>query len=181
MAGVRAPVRESIRDAVPELEKGEVRGRNGEILKFRSTNGDQFDIPEDLIEDGWTYQWQAQTCYGEPSNDLAQMYANGWRYVTSDSRVGKFFLVPGEKAECIVRGGLVLMERPAELTEMYIEEINKKTRLQYEGLMDKSSDLVVPNGFDSRGKEVKRERELVKASKLNKVLSELDSDIPDED
>ena len=181
MAVAKSTVREPLRGSDTALKSGEVRGRNGEILKFRSTNGDQFDIPEDLKEEGWTYQWQAQTCYGEPSNDLGQMYANGWRYVTSDSRVGKFFLVPGEIADCIIRGGLVLMERPATLTEMYIEETNKKTRLQYEGLMDKSSDLVCPSGFDSRGKEVKRERELVKASKLNKALADLDSDVPDED
>jgi hypothetical protein len=181
MAVAKAAVREPLRGAPPELKVGEVRGRNGEILRFRSTGGDQYDIPEDLKEDGWTYQWQAQTVYNEPSNDLSQMYANGWRYVTSESRVGQFFLLPGENANCIVRGGLVLMERPAELTAMYIEETKQKTRLQYDSLMDKSSDLVVPDGFDSRGKDVSRERKLVKASKAVKDLVDADAGIPDEE
>jgi hypothetical protein len=182
MAGQRAPVREPIRGQDAKLGVNEFRSRSGEILKFRPSGGGQFDIPEDLKEDGWSYQWQAQTIYGEPSNDLAQMYANGWRYVTSDSRVGKFFCVPGENADCILRGGLVLMERPEELTEMYIEETNKLTRMQYENLMDKSSDLVVPEGFESKGKVTSRERALAKASRVVKALEGDDnSGIPDED
>ena len=181
MAVAKAAAREPLRGNEPKLKAGEVRGRNGEILRFRSTGGDQFDIPEDLLEDGWTYQWQAQTVYNEASNDLAQMYANGWRYVTSESRVGQFFLLPGENANCIVRGGLVLMERPAELTALYVEETRQRTRVQYDGLMDKSSDLAVPDGFDNRGKDVSRERKLVKASKAVKELADISSDIPDED
>jgi hypothetical protein len=163
------------------LKPGQFRTRSGEILTFRSTDGSQFDIPEDLKEEGWTYQWQAHTVYNEPSNDLSQMYANGWRYVTSDSRVGKFFLLPGENADCIIRGGLVLMERPEELTRMYVEETNAKTRFQYQTLMDASSDLVVPAGFDNRGKEVRRERKLVKPSKIAKEYVDADGGIPDED
>jgi len=160
---------------------GSFRARNGEILKFRSSDGSMFDIPEELMEDGWTYQWCVETVLGEPSTDLAQMYANNWRYVTSDSRVGQFFLLPGESADCIRRGGQVLMERPAELTAMYIEETNQKTRLQYEGLMDKSSDLVVPEGFDNRGKKVKREQLLVKGRQTVKELLDAEDGIPDEE
>jgi|SRR5208282_5009919 len=160
---------------------GKFRARNGEILTFRPSNGTQFDIPEDLKEDGWTYQWQTQTVFNEPSTDLSQMYANGWRYVTSDSRVGRFFLLPGEMADCIVRGGLVLMERPAELTEMYLEETNKETRRQYDDLMNKSSDLVVPEGFDNRGKEVHRKRKLMNQKQAMEELANPVSELPDDE
>jgi hypothetical protein len=179
MAVAKTSAKEALRGDDAPLPRGKFRTRSGEILSFRSTDGSQYDIPEDLKEDGWTYQWQAHTVYNEPSNDLSQMYANGWRYVTSKSRVGQFFLLPGENVDCIVRGGLVLMERPAELTAMYIEETDAKTRFQYQTLMDKSSDLVVPDGFDRRGKQVKRERRLVRASKVAEELAE--DGIPDED
>ena len=165
MAIARAAVRDPIRKEV-SLRPGEFRGRNGEVLRFRSNGGDQFDIPEDLKEEGWTYQWCTATCYGEASNDLSTMYANGWRYVTPDSRVGKFFTVPGENADHILRGGLVLMERPHELTEMYLEETAEKTRFQYATLMDKSSDMPVPDGFDNRGKRVTREVAQVRSRDL---------------
>jgi hypothetical protein len=166
-----------------KLTPGSFRARNGEILKFRSSDASQLDIPEDLKEPGWSYQWQAHTVYGAPSQDLAQMYANGWRFVTNDSRVGEFFVLPGETGDCIIRGGLVLMERPDELTEMYREETNAKTRLQYASLMDKSSDLAVPEGFESPGKRVSRERTLAEASAARALFeATAGSDgIPDED
>jgi hypothetical protein len=178
----RTALREPLRGAAPMLNPGEFRSRSGEILKFRPTGGGQFDIPEDLKEEGWSYQWQARTVYGDPTNsDLSQMYANGWRYVTPDSRVGQFFCVPGENVDCIERGGLVLMERPQELTDMYVEETNKLTRLQYENLMDKSNDLQVPEGFENKGKKTSRERVLAPASKVNAALEADDNGTPIEE
>lgn len=177
-------IREPMRD-IP-LKSGEFRGRNGEILRFRPTTGDQFEIPEELKETGWSYQWQAYTIYGEPSKDLAMMYANNWRYVPINSPIGKYFCIPGETGDCIIRGGQVLMERPQELTDMYIEETNEKTRLQYESLQGKSSDLVVPSGFESGGKVVNRERALARQSDLSDTgllpsMSHAAGDIPDEE
>lgn len=168
---VREPVRADVR-ADPRSTPGEFRGRNGEILRFRSSGTEALEIPEDLKEDGWTYQWQAVTVYGEPSHDLAQMYAHGWRYVTADSRVGQYFVLPGENANQVERGGLVLMERPKQLTQMYINETNERTAAQYAQLMDKSADIALPSGFDNRGKSVRRDRELVSSD---------DTSIPDED
>jgi hypothetical protein len=181
MASAKTAVRAPVREKEKDLKPGEFRSRSGEILRFRPTGGNQFDIPEDLMEEGYTYQWQAQSIYNEPSNDLAQMYANGWRYVTSDSRVGQFFLLPNENADCIVRGGLVLMERPAELTDLYVAETDRLTRLQYEGLMNKSSDLSVPDSFENKGKDVSRERRLVRASKVADELVDAGFGIPDEE
>jgi hypothetical protein len=177
---VRAPVREG------GLRRGEFRGRNGEVLRFRSTGSNQFDIPEDLKDPNWSYQWQTFSVYGEPSNDLSMMYANGWRYVPVDSTIGKYFCPAGENVDYILRGGLVLMERPAELTELYVEETNERTRLQYESLQGKSFDLQVPDGFDNRGKQVRRERALARASDLTDtglvpMMHHASDDIPDED
>ena len=157
------------------------RSRSGEILRFRPTDGSMLDVPEDLKENGWTYQWCVETVWGEPSTDLIQMYSNGFRPVPADSRIGHFFLPPGVSTDCIRVGGQILMERQEGLTAMYIEETNQKTRLQYEGLMDKSSDLVVPDGFNNRGKEVKRVRKLVKASAVVKDLVDAEDGIPDEE
>lgn len=171
----REPARQPVREAPrANLRPGpdEFVGRNGEILRFRPSGSAHLDIPEDLKEPGWSYQWQAVTVYGEPSHDLAEMYARGWRYVPVNSAVGQYFVVPGEGADHVLRGGLVLMERPDTLTQMYIDETNELTNEQYVQLMGKSSDLVVPQGFDNHGKSVRRERELVSSD---------DIEIPNED
>ncbi len=168
---VRNPVRAEARPD-PRSAPNTFKGRNGELLSFRSSEVGHLDIPEDLKEEGWSYQWQTVTVFGEPSHDIAEMYSRGWRYVTADSRVGQYFIAPGESTQRVERGGLVLMERPAQLTQMYINETNARTAEQFGQLTDKSSDLVVPDGFLNKGKIVRRERE---------VVSSDDIDIPDED
>ena len=84
---VRNPVRAEARPD-PRSAPNTFKGRNGELLSFRSSEVGHLDIPEDLKEEGWSYQWQTVTVFGEPSHDIAEMYSRSWRYVTADSRVG---------------------------------------------------------------------------------------------
>jgi hypothetical protein len=168
--------------AAPDgLKAGEFRGRNGRILKFRGSDTNSFDVPEHLKEEGWTYQWQAWSIYGEPAPDLMDMLANGWDYVPADSDIGNYFSASNDASGHVVIRGLVLMERPKELTDMYVAEARSKTRDQYRDMMGKSTDIQLPSGFEGADKwnvkSVARER-----VNLNKEFGIGDKDaIPDED
>lgn len=158
----RDPVRETPRKE-PRLRQGEYRGRDGEVLRRRAGDGDVMEIPDDLKDADWSYQWNSISCFGQPNPQITLMMANGWRYVKPESRVGRYFAAPGDASDFIERGGLVLMERPAGMTEEAIEEVNERTAAQYGSLTDASSDLDVPNGFRSAGKKVSVERAIVPA------------------
>jgi hypothetical protein len=157
-------------DAHAGLKPGKARGRNGEILSRNKDLDDPRNVPEHLKEDGWTYQWNRCECFGKPDpQEINRMMNNGWRYVKPDSKLGRIYGVTG--ADFIEIGGLVLMERPKSLTDEAIEEDMEKTGRQYAELMSKSSDLVVPDGFEASSKIVKRVG-TISASDLGDVIKD---------
>lgn len=97
----------------------EVIGRNGETLsRTRTYVGDIFEIPKEMIEPGWSMQWNAVSIAGNSDIILDQnhmMHQNGWRPVPAERFAGT--LVPKGATGPIIRGQQMLMERPKSLTE----------------------------------------------------------------
>ena len=109
-----APARQATRSIA--TGRVEVEGRDGSILSRKRTGAhDIFHIPPHLIPPGWDYQWNPYTVMGETqvSSQIA-MAENGWRPVPADRHPG-FFMPEGYKGN-IIRDGLVLEERPMELS-----------------------------------------------------------------
>lgn len=114
------PRQEAVRD-VPRSVRGNVivQGRDGEMLsRKRTSTKDIFDIPPELIPDGYEFQWCAVTVIGNSEILMDQnlmMAENGWRPVKADRYPGRF--MPEGHKGAIVRGGQMLMERPKILCE----------------------------------------------------------------
>lgn len=110
---VREPARNAVRG------NSEVIGRNGEVLsRKRTTTNDIFQIPPELIPQGWEYQWCAVTVVGNSEILMDQnlmMAENGWRPVPASRYPGRF--MPAGYEGNITRGGQLLMERPSALCE----------------------------------------------------------------
>jgi hypothetical protein len=113
VAKARTPMRS------PKTGRSQAVGRNGEVLtRQRTQTGDIFEIPRNLIPEGWDYQWCAVSVTGNTEILLDQnlmMAENGWRPVPAERYPGRFMPV-GHKGS-IVRGGQMLMERPLVLSE----------------------------------------------------------------
>jgi len=110
----------------------EVTGRDGEVLsRTRTQVGDIFDIPQNMIPKGWTYQWNAVSIAGNSDIILDQnhmMHQNGWRAVPAERYAGT--LVPKGSKGPIIRGQQMLMERPMELTlEAQAEDVRNAKQL----------------------------------------------------
>jgi len=110
----------------------QVLGRNGEVLsRQRTQTGDIYEIPREIIPEGWDYQWCAVSVTGNSEILLDQnlMFAeNGWRPVPADRHPGRF--MPAGHKGSIVRGGQMLMERPMELSlEARAEDIRAAHKL----------------------------------------------------
>ena len=116
----RGRPRKQGRDPVREASRGgPIIGRNGEVLtRTRAAGTDPFRIPDEIVPDGWSYQWNTVTVYNNADLVIGQsmtMYANGWRPVPAERHPGMFVPV-GTKGD-IVREGQRLEERPASMTE----------------------------------------------------------------
>lgn len=111
------PAREPSRS--PARAAGVVLGRDGEELsRKRTSTKDIFDVPKDLIEEGWEYQWCAVTVTGNSEILMDQnlmMLENGWRAVPASRHKGRF--MPAGHSGSIIRGGQMLMERPKDLCD----------------------------------------------------------------
>lgn len=144
---VRAPVKE---DEV-RLRDGEYAGRNGEILKrspFKFSN--KFDIPDDVKEPGWSYQWIRHSIYNNTEySEMAAMKRAGWREVHPDALKGYFREQTPEGQSYIADEGLVLVERPAGMTRDAHNEALALANKHYQGQIHKIYDETaqLPSGF----------------------------------
>jgi hypothetical protein len=81
------------------------------------TGSNRFEFDLTLRPQGMTYEWKRKTIFGqEDQENLINLEQNGWEPVPSERHPE----LSGRRAVAgaeIVRGGLVLMERPEEITD----------------------------------------------------------------
>ena len=151
-------VREPTRTPPRTLGRGEALGRSGEVLSRKRTSaGDIFDVPKELIPINWELQWCAVSVVGNTEILLDQnlMFAeNGWRPVPADRYPGRFMPV-GHKGS-IIRGGQMLMERPKSLSD---DARAEDVRLARQLISDRNESLKLSgmkknmaDGFEMGGK-----------------------------
>lgn len=109
------PVEEGpVREASRESEHPQARTRRR--TRSATVADNPFDIPVSEIPAGSTYEWKRYTVMGkEDPFYISNMRAQGWEPV--DPKAHPNWLPPNYKESHIVRDGLILMERPKELTE----------------------------------------------------------------
>ncbi len=145
---VRAPVREG----EVNLRPGEYAGRNGEILKRTPFKfGNKFDIPDDVKEPGWSYQWIRHSIYNSTDySEMAAMKRAGWREVHPNALKGYFREQTPEGQNFITDEGLVLVERPIGMTREAHNEALATANRHYQGQIHKIYDETaqLPSGFE---------------------------------
>jgi hypothetical protein len=81
------------------------------------TGSNRFEFDQSLIPSGICYEWKRKTLFGqEDTENLITLEQNGWSPVPAERHpelMGRRAILGAE----IVRGGLILMERPADITE----------------------------------------------------------------
>jgi hypothetical protein len=80
------------------------------------TGSNRFEFDRDLIPPGMTYEWKRKTIFGQDDQEnMINLEQNGWTPVPAERHIeltGRRAVTGAE----ILRGGLVLMERPDEIT-----------------------------------------------------------------
>lgn len=159
-APARAQMRTQAQTPMRESQRGDepVLGRDGQALTRRRVAGiDQYHIPQEIIPEGWDYQWNTVSVYN--NQDLVvgqsmQMYENGWRPVPASRHPGRFVPI-GSKGD-IIRDGMRLEERPKSLGDQARAEDIAVARRQ---MSDRDNSLMggkagLRNALDGTGFEM---------------------------
>lgn len=131
-----------------EDARGGIMGRDGEVLsRTRANDSDPFEVPPNLAEKGWEYQWIAESVYNSTEHTMRHklnMEQNGWRPVAA---TGKFsgIWTPKSYTGHITQGGQGLYERPKQLSDEARAEDQVRARQQMndrdESLMGSKAQL----------------------------------------
>jgi hypothetical protein len=110
-----APVTRGFREAALRAE--ELRNRMRDQSGFETGDMyDEFYINPSVIPDGWDYNWKLKSVYGmEDKDHVREMYKVGWEPVPSKRHPE---MMPIGYNGAIERKGMMLMERPSEISDM---------------------------------------------------------------
>lgn len=157
---IRDDVREEDPRARAKARVAELRGESGNL----DLDGvaDKFYIPKDSIPQGWTYEWKRWRTYGkeDPTYEV-EMARRGWEPVPA-SRHRE--LVPSNwSGDHIEMDGMILMERPEEITEEF-RKLERKKALQQVRAKEEQLNEAPPGTFervDGKGKETARVKKTI--------------------
>jgi hypothetical protein len=138
----------------PRSGRVEAYGRDGELLsRTQHFVSDEFEIPKHKWPKDWSYQWNTISIHGNTeitNNMMHLMQAQGWRPVPAERHAGD--ILPKGARGSIIRGGMILEERPESLTlEARAEDLANARKLvsdRNESL--KLTKMNMPDGFKNR-------------------------------
>lgn len=130
-------VRPSMRPETPVVEESpreRAARRAAELREHRNGDlddgTDEFYIEPGVIPDGWTYEWKVRTILGaeDPAHQV-KLARDGWESVPL-SRHPEMMPAGYKGGNEITRKGMVLMERPSEITSEVRAMELRRARLQ---------------------------------------------------
>ena len=158
---IRPPMREEDPRVRAARRAAEVRNHVGSM----DEGTDDFFIPQEMIPPGWSYEWKRKSVLGQEDPAYAVSLARkGWEPVPADRHPS--FMPDGARFATIERKGMVLMERPLELTEEAREIERKRARAQ---VRQKEQQLnSAPDGQFSRNN---KDASLVKVNRSYEAMA----------
>lgn len=93
---------------------------------------DSFFVPPEIIPDGWTYEWKRKSTFNKEDPAYAvQLARDGWEPVPLNRcKKHKAMMPTNWDGSTIEHQGMILMERPEEITQAYRDIELRKARAQ---------------------------------------------------
>jgi hypothetical protein len=115
-----------------------------------TVNEDMFYVPVDEIPEGLSYEWKRWTVTGQHDPFyIASMREQGWEPVPPKRH--PHWVPPGYNEPHIIKNGMILMDRPLELTEEARRELRQLSRRQIkeaEQRLGKTGDGEMTRDYD---------------------------------
>lgn len=113
--------------------RARAKSRSQELLDQMGSIDDTTDIfyiPASAIPDGWSYQWKRYSTHNQiDSEHISECKRHGWEFVPA-KRHPEMVAIGSEKDEWIFRRGMVLMEIPLEVEDVYRARDRKDAKNQ---------------------------------------------------
>ena len=126
---VRQSIRPELREESP-LERAKRRAAEikGHIGGDLDEGTDEFYIPKSVIPEGWSYEWKRKLLVGQedPAYQVA-LARQGWEPVPASRHRN---MMPEGHYNTIERKGMILMERPLEITNAHLQLERRKAAAQ---------------------------------------------------
>ena len=148
---MRPPLREEPRTEDPRAaakkRAAEIRGHLGNL----DEGTDDFWVDPAVIPEGWTYEWKTHTIYNaeDPTYTTALQRA-GWTPVPASRHPE--MMPRGAKDLTILRKGMMLMERPKEITEEIRQIELRRARAQVR-VKEEQLSAAPPGQFERANKD----------------------------
>jgi hypothetical protein len=145
----RPPLRKPVREESPReraaKRAAELRGHGG--VEQETVN--EFYLPAEIIPDGWSYEWKRHTLFGkeDPAYQVA-LARGGWEAVPASRHPEQMPMAGAHQT--ITRKGMILMERPMEITEEVRRRDQQKARNQVRA-KEEQLGATPPGTFDRGG------------------------------
>ena len=112
---------------------------------------DDFFVDPSSIPDGWTYEWKRLTVLGmeDPSYQVS-LRRTGWTPVPAHRHPE--MMPAGHKDDAILRKGMILMERPEEITQE-VRAIDKKRARDQIRVKEQQLNEAPTGQFERRNKD----------------------------
>jgi len=124
--------REPLRSSLQSDDLARAKARAAEILgddSMLTTGEDKYHVDPSVIPDGWTYEWKRNTVYNKEDPQYRTIVdRGGWTNVPTERHPE--LMPPGSPDKFIHLDGLMLMERPKEITEKVRERDLRAARNQ---------------------------------------------------
>lgn len=151
----------------PRDQEAKVNPRAAATAKYEFNDDDDDDrlkIANELIPDGMSYQWVCDSILGQPQPQRrARFERKGWSPVPAERHDG-MFTPKGYKGEINV-DGLVLMERPLELTirAQQKDKMRAREQVHVREAQLRGGDLGGRVGFDTQHESALRSNRINKS------------------
>jgi hypothetical protein len=147
-----APVSRGIREAAIRAEELRNRMRNSMQLDSGDLH-DDFYIDPTKIPEGWDYNWKTKSIFGMEDRDyMREMAQAGWEAVPVERHPEE---MPVGSRGAIERKGMILMERPKEISDAAKQrEIITARNIVEE--KEKSLGISQNSGFAQRSKTINK-------------------------
>jgi len=149
-AVTRPALRPAVRDEDPRAAANRRAAEIMQHLGGLDEGTDDFYIDPASVPDGWTYEWKRKLLLGaEDPSHMVQLLRDGWEPVPLDRDAMHRAMMPSNwKENTIERKGMILMERPLELSQEVREMNLYRARKQ---VRDEEAQLAgTPDGTLSR-------------------------------
>lgn len=147
---IRTPAREEDPRARAARRAAEIRGH---LEADGSSEVDRFYVDPRTIPDGWAYEWKRKSIWGkeDPAHDV-ELARQGWEPVPASRHPE---MMPKGNFQTIERDGMILMERPKELSDdvhrANLKRARQQVRMKEEQLSQTPSGTL-PRDEDPRTK-----------------------------